>query len=152
MKIYELTYIISPEITSEEATAKTKEIATIIQEKNGVINSQPTPTAKPLSYPIKGRASGFVGTMEFQLEPENLQEVNTLLTKDGKIVRHMVIIKEVGKVRKVRRSRLSAEEKPEAPQQEQPKEQVEAPQTKPAKEKVELKDIEHELDQILGDK
>ena len=33
MKTYELTYIVSPEITSEEADAKAKEIEFVIQNK-----------------------------------------------------------------------------------------------------------------------
>ena len=104
MKTYELTYIISPEITSEEAEAKAKEIESAIQSKEGIILKQLNPVAKTLSYPIKKRASGFFGVLEFQLEPEKLLELKEIIEKDEKIVRHMVIIKEAAesKIRKER--------------------------------------------------
>ena len=74
MKTYELTYIVSPEITSEEAEAKAKELADIVSNKEGTILKQSNPTARALSYPIKKRASGFFGFIEFKLEPEQLLE------------------------------------------------------------------------------
>src|SRR3989344_7804590 len=94
MKTYELTYIISPEITSEEATARAREIESAVQSKEGTILSQSNPIAKSLAYPIEKRASGFVGTIEFQMESEKVPELEETISKDGNIVRHMVIIKE----------------------------------------------------------
>lgn len=160
MKTYELTYIVSPEITSEEAEAKAKEIESAVQSKEGTILRQSNPIAKTLSYPIKKRASGFVGFLEFQLEPEKLVELKETLTKDGKIVRHMVIIKEATELKKERRTRTKPSVTPEIERK-----KVEEPalaedfglakEEKPThkkeiKEKVELKDIEQELDEILG--
>ena len=105
MKTYELTYIVSPEITSEEAEAKGKEIESAIGVREGTIVRQSNPIARTLAYPIKKRASGFVGFLEFQLEPEKLVELKEILAKDGKIVRHMVIIKEAAEMKKERRTR-----------------------------------------------
>jgi len=161
MKTYELTYIISPAITSEEALAKAKEIESAIQTKDGVINSHTNPSAKPLSYPIKGSASGFFGILEFQLEPEKMPSVADILTKDKKIVRHLITTKEKARIRKERKPKSLLQEKPaieptglEATSQSEaslaPSEQESASKKKTTKEKVELKDIEHELDEILG--
>ncbi len=93
MKTYELTYIISPEITLEEAEAKAKEIESAIQGKEGIILKQYNPVAKTLAFPISKRASGFFGVLEFRPEPEKLLDLKEILAKDGKIVRHIVIIK-----------------------------------------------------------
>jgi ribosomal protein S6 len=79
MKTYELTYIVSPEITSEEAEVKAKEIESIISSKEGTILRQSNPNAKALSYPIKKHASGFLGILEFQMEPEQLLELKEIL-------------------------------------------------------------------------
>jgi hypothetical protein len=84
-----------------------------------------------------------------------LLELKDILAKDGKIVRHMVIIKEALEMKKERRTRtkpvevFGAEPKVEA----EPIKEEEPTQVKPVavKEKVELKDIEHELDEILGE-
>ena len=142
MKTYELTYIVSPETTSEEAEAKAKGIETAVQNREGIILKQSNPVAKTLAYPIAKRASGFFGVLEFQLEPEKLIELKEILEKDGKIVRHMFIIKEPIKVKKERRTRPApvVVEKEETP----------LTKTSEDKQKVELKDIEEKLDEILG--
>ena len=82
MKTYELTYIISPEITSEEATARAREIESAVQSKEGTILSQSNPIAKSLAYPIEKRASGFVGTIEFQMESEKVPELEETISKN----------------------------------------------------------------------
>lgn len=154
MKVYELSYIISPEINSQEAEAKSKEIESAVQSREGVIVKQSNPVAKALSYPIAKRASGFLGVLEFQLEPEKLIEIKEILEKDGKIVRHMFIIKKPLKPRKERRSRkLVPDLETENKIENEPGIKEEAPlHTKASefKEKVELKDIEQQLDEILG--
>lgn len=165
MKTYELTYIVSPDITSEEAEAKGKEIESLITGKEGTILKQSNPAAKTFSYPIGKKASGFFGVLEFQVEPEKLVELQGILAKDGKIVRHMVIIKKAAEFKKERRTRtklapiLEIEKKVETKIEEPAVEEkpFDTAQGRPAskikeiKEKVELKDIEQELDEILGE-
>ena len=161
MKTYELSYIVSPEITGEEAIAKGKEIESAIQSREGIILKQLNPVARTLAFPIAKRASGFFGVLEFQIEAEKLLEIKEIVAKDGKIVRHMVIIKEPIKIKKIRRSKTAslqeaaAEQKveAEAAKEEIPAESKPAPIEKdlPAQAgKVELKDIEEQLDEILG--
>lgn len=157
MKTYELTYIITPEITSEEAEAKGKEIETLVSGKEGTILKQITPSAKTLSYPIGKHASGFFGILEFNVEAEKVPEIDAVMQKDGKIARHMIIIKEPATLKKERRTRGGIKTKPapfskvEEKAETEPtiKEKVSAKSSE--KEKVELKDIEQKLDEILGE-
>ncbi|OGZ78539.1 MAG: hypothetical protein A2528_02670 [Candidatus Staskawiczbacteria bacterium RIFOXYD2_FULL_37_9] len=135
MKTYELTYIITSEISSGEVEVKGKEIESAVLSKEGIILKQLNPTAKTLAFPIVKRASGFFGVMEFQIEPEKLLEVKEIIVKDEKIVRHMVLIKEPVKPRKERRSK---------------KEETTEVKVEEKKDKVELKDIEQQLDELLG--
>jgi len=149
MKIYELTYIVSPDITSEEAEAKSKEVESLVSGKEGTILKHLNPVAKTLAYPIKSRASGFFGVLEFKLEPEKLLEVKEIVEKDKKIVRHMVLVKEPARIRKERRTRV----KPEPAFTIEQKTEEEKPSSAKAsegKEKVELKDIEQKLEELLG--
>lgn len=159
MTTYELTYIISPDITSEEAQAKAKEIESSIQNKEGVILAQTNPIARTLAYQIEKRASGFFSVLEFQLEPEKMAELKETIEKDRKIVRHMLLVKRPVKIRKERRTRV----KPEAVTSTTPeisqktgdenkigKEEKLAHVKQSEKEKVELKDIEQQLDELLG--
>jgi ribosomal protein S6 len=160
MKTYELTYIVSPEITSEEAQAKGKEIESVISSKEGTILRQSNPIAKTLAYPIKKHASGFAGFLEFQLEPEKLVELKEIIAKDGKIVRHMLIIKEAAEFKKERRTRTkpipALEIEPKIKEPASAESSGAAKEEKPdkaatkEKEKVELKDIEQKLEELLN--
>jgi ribosomal protein S6 len=151
MQTYELTYIISPEMTSIEAESKAKEIETAIQKSEGIILKQLNPIAKTLSQQIKKHASGFFGVLEFQLEQDKVAELVTMVQKDQKIVRHMILVKKPVKIKKQRRSRKEAEsviaiktEVSTTPAPEVKEETI-------VKEKVELKDIEQKLEEILGE-
>jgi len=155
MKTYDLTYILSPEITSEETEAFAKEIESFVQSKEGVIIKQSNPIAKTLSYQIKKHASGFIGSLEFQLEPEALMELKEKMDKDEKVNRHMIVIKHPEKKQKIRRTKnkntnefVVEKESPKETIIEKKKEVEEKPvETK----KVELKDIEQKLEELLGE-
>jgi len=169
MKTYELSYIISPEVTSEEAENFAKELESFVQSKEGTVVKQTNPVAKTLAYQIKKHASGFIGAIEFQLDPEKLVELKEKMEKDGKVNRHMLIIKNPLKPEKKRRSRNKTEDVTEVAEkgvvkeitieskkvaEEKPaveeKEEVAKEEVKTDK-KVELKDIEQKLEEILGE-
>lgn len=152
MKPYELTYIISSEISGELAESTAKEIETFIQGKEGVIIKSEKITPKTLSYNIKKQSSGFFGVVEFQLEPEHVEELKTKLEKDDKIIRHMLVIKNPPKIQKERRTKRKIAETPETGAV---KEEIVATESVEKEEKttkkVELEDIEKKLDEILSE-
>ncbi|MCX6721562.1 MAG: 30S ribosomal protein S6 [Candidatus Staskawiczbacteria bacterium] len=143
MQTYELTYIISPEVSSVEAELTAKEIEALIQSSEGAVLRQEKPTIKTLAHPVKKHISGFVSSIEFQIEAEKLSELQNKMQKDGKIVRHLVIIKKPVRIKKQRRQRVLAPIIEEIKQE--PKKII------GEKQKVELKDIEQKLDEILGE-
>ena len=106
MKNYELTYIISPNMTAEEAQAKAKELESKIQAKEGVILKSQKPVAKTLSYQIKKFGSGFFGILEFQIEPEALLDIKNLIEKDNQFIRHIILVINPAKKQKERRQRI----------------------------------------------
>ncbi len=154
MKTYELTYIVSSEISSEEAEAFAKEINSFIQNKEGTIISSQNPVAKTLSFPIKGFGSGYFTISEFQIEPERVKEVEEKLQKDGKILRHMINIKKPIKIQKERGAKkepkftMGQPEKTEV--KEEPASAKSSGEARPEK-KIELEDIDKKLDEILGE-
>lgn len=163
MKTYELTYIVSPELISEEAETKAKEIEALIKTGEGAVSRQNIPMARTLSYPIKKQASGYLGVLEFQLEPEKLNELEESLKKDEKIVRHMVVIKKPAKERRIRGLRKlpsvfglkvtseKTKEEPTPTVSRAEEEKTHSTDSGQADKKVELKDIEQKLDEILGE-
>ena len=150
MKTYELTYIISSEITSEEAGVMAKEFISFIESKEGIILRSENPVAKTLSYPIKKFGSGYFVVLEFKIEPEKLSELREKLEKEVKILRHVIIIKNPIRIRKERRSARKSLFSTETEPKNITVAEEEIEEKKPVK-TVELEDIEKKLDEILGE-
>ncbi len=149
MKTYELTYIITSDISLEEAEAIAKDIESSIQAKGGAILKQTTPSAKTLAFPIKKKGSGFFGSIEFSSEENSAVEIQESLKKDTRFLRHMVVIKKPIKQKRGRKALLPTTDKPST----KTEIVIEKPVTaKPEpKSKIELEDIQQKLDEILGE-
>jgi len=146
---YELTYIISTEITNEEAQAFSKEIGSFVEQKEGKILNLSAVSAKTLSYPIKKTGSGYYASLEFQAEPGVIKEIRDRVEKDPKVLRSFIIIKKPAKIKKNRRPKpveqAQVQIQPQAPVEPKPEEQA------VKSEKIELEEIDKKLDEILGE-
>ncbi|MBI2049940.1 MAG: 30S ribosomal protein S6 [Candidatus Staskawiczbacteria bacterium] len=134
MKPYELAYTISSAMADEQVLKESENIESFIQSKGGIILKSEKPYSKALAYTIKKQSSGFLGVLEFQLEPEGLEALKEKLQKNSKIIRHMIIVKNPVKIRKERRIKV----KPIIFKEEK------------TNKKVGLEEIEKELDEILN--
>jgi ribosomal protein S6 len=179
MKTYELTYIVSPNMTAEEAQSKAKELESKIQSKDGVILKSQKPVAKTLSYQINKFGSGFFSVLEFQIEPEAMTEIKSLLEKDIQLLRHIILVKNPAKKQKERRQRIKpvaiieavaeavvkevekdaekvvefVKEKIESitTEKEEKKPTAKKVKSEKSKEKAEIEDLDKKLDEILSE-
>lgn len=158
MKTYELTYIISPEITLEESESKTKELEKQIQEKGGLVIKSDKPVAKTLSYQIKKYGSGFFAVLEFQAEPEAIAELKNSLEKDSQILRHIFLVKNPAK--KIKKQRVKPvtitepvlkEVEKEKKEEKTEKTTIKKVKSEKSKEKADIEDIDKKLDEILSE-
>ena len=129
MKKYELTYLISPNLSEEEINSLQEKIKTLIQNEGGVLSD-----INPL---IRKGALVYLITLNFQLSPEKLENLGKQLKEEKKILRHIILVKHPTKEISTRIRKL-------------PK-KVEVLSKKITKPKVELKEIEKKLDEILGE-
>jgi small subunit ribosomal protein S6 len=97
MKPYEITYLIVPSLTAEEAGVFHEEVKKIISKNNGLSGSEQTPTRKNLAYPIKKNTEGYLSSIDFQATPENAKKIVEGVKKEKNILRHILIGKQVGK-------------------------------------------------------
>jgi small subunit ribosomal protein S6 len=131
MKLYELTYLISPEVSEEELKSLNEKINSLIQKGAGALNEIKPPIKKKLAYPIKKQNEAFLIELSFYLEPEKLGSLEKELKAEKKILRYLILAKPKLKIIKLRK---------------RPKKVI----PKPLKEKkVELKEIEKKLEEIL---
>ncbi len=132
MKSYELTYLISSDISEEEAKDLQTKITSLIQEQGGVLVQESPFLKKNLAYSVKEQSRAFLATLVFQALPDKLSALEKILKEESKILRYLVLTKlPPGRIKP---SRLLKKPKPEAPKKEK---------------KVELKEIEKKLDEIL---
>ncbi len=129
MKNYELTYLISPELSDEEINSLQERIKAFIQNEGGVLSD-----ANPL---IKKGALVYLIALTFQLSPEKLENLGKQLKQESQILRYLILVKHHTRDIPLRTRRLPRK--------------TEAPSKKTAQPKVELKEIEKKLDEILGE-
>jgi len=123
MRYYELTYLISPELSEEEIRGFQEKIISLIQELRGeLLGEVKTPVRKKMAY---------LATLNFHLSPEKLGGLEKGLKSENQVLRYIILTKKVPK--KVPEVVIKPKKivKPEA--------------------KVELKEIEKKLDEMLGE-
>jgi len=127
MKHYELTFLISPELSEEEIRGFQEKIISLIQGLGGeLLGEVKTPIRKKMAYLV---------TLNFNLDPEKLGSLEKGLKSENQVLRYIILTR--------RALRPSGPEAKKVP----PK-----PIIKPKPEaKVELKEIEKKLKEILGE-
>jgi len=144
MKNYELTCLISPDLSEEELKNLSAKTNSFIQEETGVLEKVSEPLKKRLGYPIKGKAGAFSVSLNFSLDPEKLKNLEKKLKSENQILRYIILIKTVGKEVLPRKKRLF-----KMPQK--ITEPSEPAAHRPKVKKVELKEIDKKIEEILGE-
>jgi len=133
MNFYELTYLISPDLSEEEVKNFQEKINFSIQEKGGILDKTSKVIKRKLGYPIKEKSVAFLKTLSFYLNPEKLENLEKKLKGEKSMLRYMILTKPHTKEVLVRDKRGVTKPIIKA---------------KP-KVKVELKEIEKKLEEIL---
>ena len=129
MKDYELTYLISAELSNEEVTSFQEKIVSFIQNEGGILIEKIAPLKKALSYPIKKQIQAYLAVLNFQLNPEKLADFEKKIKAEDQILRYLILIKPKIEVVKAVPKKFVPKKAPEK--------------------KVELKEIEKKLEEIL---
>lgn len=131
-KLYELTYLISPEIDEKELNSLSEKINSLIKEKGGVFKKENPALKKRLGYEINEKSVAYLKDLTFSLEAEKIEEIKKEVNSEKDIMRCFFAV--------------------EKPTKLQTKKRVPRKIIKPSPEtekKVELKEIEKKLEEIL---
>lgn len=145
MKNYEITYLISPDISEEEIKKFSQKVVGFIIEEEGTVKKIIEPLRKKFGYLIKKKGNAFLITLNFQLSPGKLKNLEKKLKSETQIIRYMILTKkEPGEI--------PAPEKlikpPTLREKEKTQETKETAKTIKPK-KVELKEIDKKIEEIL---
>lgn len=140
MKTYELTYLISPEISEGELKNFSPKIAELLKNEGGEILEEMIPIKKRLFSPVKKQRQAYAISLSFNLGPEKLENFLKFLKAESQILRFLLSTKKLPRFKKI----------PET--KEGPKITAEKIEEKPTQEKkVEIEEIEKKLAEILGE-
>ena len=131
MKTYELSYLVSPELSEEEAKAITQKIISFIGEQDKVKNVSPL-VKKRLGSPVRDKTIASMGSLNFVANPEKVKEIEKSLRNEPEILRYMILSKKEKKI-----------------EQKTIKKLVIKPKLLKKQKKVELKEIDKKLEEIL---
>jgi small subunit ribosomal protein S6 len=129
MKQYELTYLITPDITEEQAKDFQNKVITSLQEEGGILTEAGVIFKKKLAYPIKKNLQAYLAVLTFQLDAGKLANLEKNLKAESQILRYIILTKTPVKEKLVRIKKAPP----------------------PKEKKVELKEIEKKLEEILDE-
>ncbi|MCJ7786687.1 30S ribosomal protein S6 [Patescibacteria group bacterium] len=147
MKLYELTLILTPDLSEEEGKLFQKKIQSFIQEEDGILTDSRNPLKRKLGYPIKKKVEAFLVTLNFNLAPEKLGNLEKKLRSENQILRYLILTKQRPKISPVEGKKLPVSPKILPSETYNDKKIVKPPKEK----KVELKEIEKKLEEMLGE-
>jgi len=139
MKNYELTYLVSTDVSGEELKNLSEKIKSFLQEE-GAIKKITEPSKKELGYQINDIGEAFLSILNFSLPPEKIADLEKKLKAESQILRYMILNKDLS-------------EKPLRPRRINPKTITkkvgESLSIESKSEKVELKEIDKKIEEIL---
>jgi len=140
MKSYEITYLISAELSEEETRAFQNKIASLIKEEGGILDDIRMPFRKKLAYSIKKQTQVYLAFLNFKINPEVLISLEKKLKSETEILRYLILIKKPIKAVKERIRKTAIYQEPTTFMEKKVTEK---------EKKVELKEIEKKLEEIL---
>jgi small subunit ribosomal protein S6 len=88
---YEIVYVIRPDLSDEDRTAKIERVHSLIAENSGQLGKVEDWGKRVLAYEIRHYTDGYYGLAEFQLEPDKVRAVEERLNIDEEILRYQII-------------------------------------------------------------
>lgn len=116
-------------------------------QKSGGIKKQEPPLRIRLAYPVKKQKEAFLTFFELESNPKDILDLNQQITKEPKIIRHLIIkvLPETKREKEEKKVTLKPEIRED---EEEPK--AEATKEPPAAKKADLAQIDQELEKVLG--
>jgi ribosomal protein S6 len=102
MKLYELNYLISSNLSQEELKAFQEKIENLIREEGGFLVETKNSIKRTLLYQTKTKLNpstetAYFVTLNFNLVPEKVKNVEKKLKAENQILRYLILNKEIKK-------------------------------------------------------
>lgn len=88
---YELSYLVSPARTPEEAAAMSDALAGVVAKGGGTIDSTDAPMKRRLAYEIGGALEAYFGAIRFTLAAADLAALEEMMKGEKEVLRFMIV-------------------------------------------------------------
>ncbi len=140
MKHYELLYIIPGKYTEEETEAISVKIKDLVKKSGGEITASDNLGNNRFAYDIKGAQNGSFMTVEFNILPEQIKELDNALKLNSELTRHQIVSKRQETPEEIEKAKIRQEKMAKKAEEEKA---VPAP-------KVSLEELDKKLGEILS--
>ncbi|HOS88266.1 MAG TPA: 30S ribosomal protein S6 [Candidatus Pacearchaeota archaeon] len=150
MSFYEISLLLSPKLSLEEANALVSTLESSLQN-NGKIEGERKIEMKKLAYLIEGYENAWFSLINFypqksSQKSEILTSLKKQLKEEKNIIRHLIVKKEKVKIKKSSQRIAAARAKTEAQ-----KKEAESLTKEPIKQKAGFEEVEERLKEMLGE-
>lgn len=97
MRQYEMTYLVSDNVSESEITKVTGKIGGYVTDEGGKVLKEESWGRRKLAYPVSKQLFATYITMSFELEPDRLRSLERDIRHENEIIRHLIIVKKIGK-------------------------------------------------------
>ncbi len=94
MNLYELTYLISPKIASEEAKKFSEKQSQMLKDLGATLYKIEDPKKITLSYPIEGFNEAYLTSTDLDITTEKVKLIEEKLKREDNVIRFLIISKD----------------------------------------------------------
>lgn len=94
MRDYEVVYIFSPGLETEQIESKLDRYHETLTRDGGQVSAVEHWGKRQLSYPIRKASNGYYVVVQFSAEPEVLPDLERQLKLDEDLLRHLIVLSE----------------------------------------------------------
>ncbi len=150
MTLYELTYLITPKITDEDAGKFNEEIIEKLKGTGATLYKIENPKKRNLAYDLGGFNEAYIARINFDLSSEEVKLVDEKLKKEEKVLRHLLVSEEfIEKEEEPKREDESEEKEYDEDSDEDDIDRDEEKKKSKKEKKVKLNEIDEKIDEIL---
>ena len=115
-KEYEMSYLLTPEISEDKTDSEITELKNIITENSGSIVQADPIEKKWLVYPVKKQNQAYFGVVYFNVGTEGLDKIKKTLALYKKVLRYLILNKVLKPKSKIATNTRQSAETPAAVQ------------------------------------
>jgi small subunit ribosomal protein S6 len=86
-----MVFIVHPDLDGDELDSIADSVEDLIKRSNGRVTKVEPWGLRKLAYPIKKQQEGRYFLTEFDLEPENIAEMERVLKLMESVIRHLIV-------------------------------------------------------------